>query len=249
MIHECRLEKIVLLLLLLMLSNSSLCSSTRCQQTPTTPQTIMFRYGLQRTVQRACAVRTFAADPQHAPVLQLHGLAARYANATYVAASKAGSLEAVEQELLALQDTAAKSAEFSAFLNNPLIPRDQKAAEVEKMTKGKFSPLTTNLLTTLAGNARLSELPKVAATYERLMRAKRGEVDAVLITAEKLTDKQAQSIADAVMKGRSGGSQKVVLKTQVDPSILGGLQVQIGDEFLDLSVKSQVEEISRMPLA
>lgn len=208
----------------------------------------MFRYGIQRTAQRVNgSVRTFASG-EHAPVLQLHGLAARYANATYVAASKAGSLDQVESELLALQDTAAKSTEFSAFLNNPLIPRDQKATEVEKMTSGKFSPLTTNLLTTLAGNARLSELPKVAATYEKLMRAKRGEVDAILITAEKLTDKQAKTIADAVMAGRSG-QQKVVLKTQVDPSILGGVQVQIGDEFLDLSVKAQVEEISRMPLA
>lgn len=208
----------------------------------------MFRYGLQRTAQRAVVgVRCFAAE-SHAPVLKVHGLAGRYANATYVAASKAGSLEKVEQELLALQETAAKSPEFAAFLNNPLIPRDQKATEVAKMTEGKFSTLTTNLLTTLAGNARLSELTKVASTYERLMRAKRGEVDAVLITAEKLSDKQAQSIADAVTKGRTGSNQKVVLKTKVDPSILGGLQVQIGDEFLDLSVRSQVEEIARMPL-
>lgn len=206
----------------------------------------MFRYGLQRTAQTAG--RSFATE-SHAPVLQLHGLAARYANATYVAASKAGALETVEAELLALQNTASKSTEFSAFLNNPLIPRDTKAAEIEKMTAGKFSPLTTNLLTTLAGNARLSELSKVAATFEKLMRAKRGEVDAVLISAEKLTDKQAQAIATAVMAGREGGKQKVVLKTEVDPTILGGFQVLIGDEFLDLSVKNQVEEISRMPLA
>jgi F-type H+-transporting ATPase subunit O len=209
----------------------------------------MFRYGLQRTAQRANgAVRTFAAG-EHKPVLQLHGLAARYANATYVAASKAGKLDQVESELLALQETASKSPEFAAFLNNPLIPRDAKAVEVEKMTAGKFSSLTTNLLTTLAGNARLSELPKVAATYERLMRAKRGEVDAILITAEELPPKQAKAIADAVMAGRSSSSQKVVLKTKVDPSIVGGLQVQIGDEFLDLSVKSEIEEIARMPLA
>ena len=211
----------------------------------------MFRYGLQRTAQTASAAsaRTFAAaDASHRPVLNLHGLAARYANATYIAASKAGSLEAVESELLALQDTANKSAEFSAFLNNPLISRDKKTTEVEKMVGGKFTQITTNLLTTLAGNARLSELTKVTGTFEQLMRAKRGEVDAVLITAEKLSDKQAKSIADAVMKGRPGNTQKVVLKTKVDPSILGGLQVQIGDEFLDLSVKSHVEEIARMPL-
>lgn len=211
----------------------------------------MFRYGLQKSVARASttSVRTFAADASHQPVLRIHGLAARYANATYVAASKAGQLEQVEQELLALQNTAAKSAEFAAFLNNPLIPRDQKAADITKLTGGKFSPLTTNLLTTMAGNARLNELPKVANTFERLMQAKRGQVDAVLITAEKISDKEAKAIASAVMKGRGGKGAGVVMKTKVDPSILGGLQVQIGDEFLDLSVKSQVDEIARMPLA
>lgn len=210
----------------------------------------MFRTGLQRTAQNVVAsttVRTFAAE-SHKPVLRLHGLAARYANATYAAASKVGKLEVVESELLALQATAEKSLEFRAFLENPLIPRAKKATEVEKMTAGKFTTLTTNLLTTLAGNARLSELTKVTSTFERLMRAKRGEVDAILITAEKLTDKQAKTIADAVMKGRSSENQKVVLKTQVDPTILGGFQVLIGDEFLDLSVKSQVEEIGNMPL-
>lgn len=209
----------------------------------------MFRYGLQQSVARATTVRTFAAEASHKPVLRLHGLAARYANATYSAASKAGKLEQVEAELLALQATAAKSPEFSAFLNNPLIPRDTKAKEVTKLTGGKFSDLTTNLLTTLAGNARLSELSKVTSTFERLMQAKRGQVDAVLITAEKISDAQAKAIADAVMKGRGGGKQKVVMKTKVDPSIVGGIQVQIGDEFLDLSVKNQVDDIARMPLA
>ena len=80
------------------------------------------------------------------------------------------------------------------------------------------------------------------------MNFRSGEVDAILITAEPMGEKQAQDIANAVMKGRGGSNAKVILKTKVDPSILGGLQVQIGDEFLDLSVRSQVEEISRMPL-
>ena len=184
----------------------------------------MFRYGLQKTVARAAGVRTFAAEASHQPVIQLHGLAARYANATYVAASKAGQLDQVESELLALQNTASKSAEFSAFLNNPLIPREAKAAEVTKLTGGKFSPLTTNLLTTLAGNARLSELSKVASTFERLMQAKRGQVDAVLITAEKISDKEAKAIADAVMKGRSGGKEKVVMKTNSGRGMTQGVR-------------------------
>ena len=49
----------------------------------------------------------------------------------------------------------------------------------------------------------------------------------------------------SAMKNQVGAGKKVVLSTEVDPSILGGLQVQIGDQFLDLSVKSRIDELAR----
>jgi len=212
----------------------------------------MIRYGaLRATAVATTGRRTFAAAADaasHQPKVKLHGLAARYANSTYVAASKVGQLDAVDAELAALKKTASESADFSAFLNNPLIPRSEKAASVKKLTEGKFSPISTNLLTVLAGNARLGELIKIADVFEKLMAAEKGLVNAVLITAEPLDKKEAKRIAGLVIKAHSGAGAKVVLKTQVDPSIIGGFQVQIGDEFLDLSVKSRVDEISRTPV-
>jgi ATP synthase, F1 delta subunit len=191
----------------------------------------------------ARAMSTEAASA-HRPPLDLHGLHARYANATYVAASKGSMLDKVENELAAIKLTAAKSPAFRSFLENPLISRDDKEKGVEEMFKGKVSNVTLNLMMTLAGNARLSEAPKIADTYSQLMKAKRGEVEATIISADPLTKAQVSAI-EAAMKSQVGKNKSVVLSAKVDPAILGGLQVQIGDQFLDLSVGSKIDSISR----
>jgi F-type H+-transporting ATPase subunit O len=97
---------------------------------------------------------------------------------------------------------------------------------------------------TLAGNARLSEAPKIADTYSKLMKAKRGEIEATITSADPLTKAQISAI-EAAMKTQVGANKSVILSTLVDPTILGGLQVQIGDQFLDLSVGSKIDSISR----
>lgn len=199
----------------------------------------------------AVSVRSFAVDAgatTHEPPISLYGIDARYANATYSAASKKGVLDQVESELNGLAKAAEESKAFGDFLNNPLIGRDAKAATIESvLQEKKLSQIVVNLCTTLAGNARLKELPVVASTYGKLMKAKRGEIDATIISADPLTKKETQDI-QAAIKGMSKGASNVIIDTQIDPSIIGGIQVQIGDQFLDLSIKSRIDQISRMSL-
>lgn len=197
-----------------------------------------------RTVARRTVSRSMATDVAHRPPIDLHGIHARYANAAYVAASKASVLETVEAELNGIKLTATNSIEFQQFLENPLISRINKEKQIGELMKGKVSDVTLNLMLTLAGNARLAETPKIADTYSQLMKAKRGEVEATIISADALTKAQLDTVA-AAMKNQVGADKKVILSAEVDPSILGGLQVQIGDKFLDLSVGSKIESISR----
>eukprot|EP01083_Nonionella_stella_P024041 66502_1 len=185
-----------------------------------------------------------ATEASHRPPLDLHGMHARYANATYVAASKASVLETVENELNGIKLTATNSPAFSSFLENPLISRDEKEKMVSELMEGKVNSVTLNLMLTLAGNARLSDAPKIADTFSQLMKAKRGEVDATIISADELTKTQLDTVA-AAMKSQVGKGKKVILSAEVDPTIIGGLQVQIGDQFLDLSVGSKIDSISR----
>ena len=199
---------------------------------------------LLRTATTSVVRRTMATEAAHRPPLDLYGLTARYANATYTAASKSKSLDKVESELLAIKNSAENSKEFALFLENPLISRDRKTKQVEEMLKGKTTPVTMNLMTTLAGNARLNSIAGITDNYIQLMKAKRGEVEATIISAEPLNKTQTAAVSDA-MKSQFPSGAKVVLKTEVNPSILGGLQIQIGDKFLDLSVGSRIEEVGR----
>mmetsp|Transcript_4378 Transcript_4378/g.6684 ORF Transcript_4378/g.6684 Transcript_4378/m.6684 type:complete len:207 (+) Transcript_4378:32-652(+) len=203
----------------------------------------MFTSSLRNVTKRAIS-RTMATEVSHRPPLDLHGIHARYANATYIAASKGDMLDTVENELAGIKLTATNSAAFRSFLENPLISRDDKEKGVEDMLKGKVSNVTLNLMMTLAGNARLSEAPKIADTYSQLMKAARGEIEATIISADALTKAQVSAI-EAAMKNQVGAGKKVILSAEVDPSILGGLQVQIGDQFLDLSVGSKIDSVSR----
>jgi F-type H+-transporting ATPase subunit O len=191
--------------------------------------------------------RGFSDASPHKPLVDLHGIHARYANATYVAASKTGTLEKVEQELLAIKATAKSNATFAGFLANPLIGRDEKVRQLEKLLGKKTTLTTLNLMTTLAGNARLVELDKVIDTYGLLMKAKRGQIEATIISAEPLSKSQTDAVQKAVMSQMTEG-KTVVISSKVDPSIIGGLQVQIGDKFLDLSVASRIDTISRIPV-
>ena len=209
----------------------------------------MFSSQLTNSVKRAAtgAVRRMS-DAAHKPPISVHGTAARYANATYVAASKAGMLDKVESELNGLTKAAAESPAFAGFLENPMISRDDKSAQIESLLQEKkVSQITTNLCTTMAGNAKLGDLVSVAKVYGSLMKAKRGEVDATIISADPLTKKETEAVAAAI-KATSQGASEVVISSKVDPSIIGGIQVQIGDQFLDLSIKSKIEEISRTSL-
>ena len=209
----------------------------------------MFSSQLTNSVKWAAtgAVRRMS-DAAHKPPIAVHGTAARYANATYVAASKAGMLDKVESELNGLTKAAAESPAFAGFLENPMISRDDKSAQIESLLQEKkVSQITTNLCTTMAGNAKLGDLVSVAKVYGSLMKAKRGEVDATIISADPLTKRETEAVAAAI-KATSQGASEVVISSKVDPSIIGGIQVQIGDQFLDLSIKSKIEEISRTSL-
>lgn len=219
------------------------------------PKTSLFSDVAVRTFSDKKGKKAAAAAPpsaapsdasMHRPVIQLNGLAAKYANATYVVASQANQLDKIEAELKSLGQTATTSAKFADFINNPLIARDVKTSMVTGMEQ--LSPITRNLLITLAGNARLAELPKVVSTFTQLMKAKRGEVDAKIISAEPLSPAMMKEVQTA-MQNQVAAGKKVIIEQVTDPSIVGGLQVQIGDQFLDLSIKSRIDEIARMPLS
>jgi len=185
-----------------------------------------------------------AADALVRPQLQLYGLHARYANALFSAASKAGSLARVEKDLRQVQSWIETNGRFREFLKNPVVKRDEKKATLAKISKG-MEPVTREFLAVLAEKSRLGETVKVLSTFAKIMDAERGVVKCTVTSVEKLDENQLRAVKSEVSAAFLQKGQTLDVKVQEDPAILGGLQVQVGDKFIDLSVASKINDLHK----
>jgi len=180
----------------------------------------------------------------HEPPKKIPGSYGRYAGAMFTAASKAGMLDTVETELLSITNVISKDEGFSTFLNNPTIPRAEKRTKLENLLQdGRFSHLTKNLIITMSANGRVGEINRVVEAFVDCMETSRGIVKARIVSAEPLNKKSLDTIQAAVIS-MAGAGKKANLEVVVDSTIFGGLQIQIGEKFLDLSVASRLNKLS-----
>ncbi|DAZ99484.1 TPA: hypothetical protein N0F65_001669 [Lagenidium giganteum] len=180
------------------------------------------------------------------PKIQLFGLHARYANALYSVAAKQNALEAVEKELLSIEESIKKEPRFASFLKDPTIARASKKEDISKvMEKSKVSKPVAGLFEVLAENGRLPDALGVIGTYKQLMSAYRGEVHAKVTSADALTKAQLDQVKKA-LGNRIQKGETLLLETVVDPEILGGLKVQIGNYFIDLSLATKIDKINTL---
>ncbi|XP_003393971.1 ATP synthase subunit O, mitochondrial [Bombus terrestris] len=185
-----------------------------------------------------------AAQQMVKPPIQVYGIEGRYATALYSAASKQKVLNNVEKDLLKFQDLLKKDKQLGEFVKNPSIKRKDKVKALQTIGgKVSLSNETVNLLGLLAENGRLSHVNNVINTFKLFMAANRGEVPCEVITAKPL-DAEMTSKLQAALKGFLSKGQSILLTSKVDPSIIGGMIIAIGDKYVDMSVASKVKKYS-----
>ncbi|KAK5650222.1 hypothetical protein RI129_001251 [Pyrocoelia pectoralis] len=174
--------------------------------------------------------------------IQVFGIDGRYATALYSAASKQNVLDAVEKDLVKFQSSIKTDAKLREFIVNPTIKRQHKAEALKTIaTKVSLSPQTSNLLQVLAENGRLQNLEGVITAFKTIMSAHRGEVVCEVVTAKDLDSNQRQQL-ETVLKSFLKGKESLHLTVKVDPSIIGGMIVSIGDRYVDMSVSSKIKK-------
>jgi len=175
------------------------------------------------------------------PPVQVFGIEGRYASALYSAATKEKKLEAVEKEILDFQKLVKTDKKVAEILLDPTIKKSLKADVIESITK-KFntSPLTSNLLLTLVENGRIKNLTNIVSSFKTIMAAVRGEVVCEVITAKPLDQSQNEELQSALKSFLKKG-ETIQLTTKVDPSLVGGMIVSIGDKYIDMSLASKLK--------
>ncbi|XP_068633848.1 ATP synthase subunit O, mitochondrial [Battus philenor] len=194
---------------------------------------------------RSLSTSSTSAQLVKAPI-QVFGLEGRYASALYSAASKNKALDTVEKELSQFQQSIKTDAKLKEFIINPTLKRTLKVEALKHVaTKINLSATTSNLLGLLAENGRLNKLEAVINAYKVIMAAHRGEVTCEVITAKPLDEAQKQSL-EAALKKFLKGKESLKLTAKVDPSLIGGMIVSIGDKYVDMSVASKVKKYTEL---
>ena len=139
-----------------------------------------------------------------------------------------------------------KSAAFKNYLSDPTVLRTKKSKGIaELMKEFEVSDLTKNLLVVMAENGRLGHTEKVVESFDELLMASRGEVKGTVVSADPLTPEQMKRVKSSITKFLDKGAS-LKLTEEVDPKILGGLVVSVGDKHIDLSIASRIKKLESL---
>jgi len=163
-----------------------------------------------------------------------------YVAAMFEIASANDAVSAVEDDMFRLARAIESNEQLRAALNDTSLPSDRRQNIVEQLLGGKAHNVTVQLVSMLVGTGHISLLPQVAdALVKRASSSKQLEV-AEVRSAVALTDAQKARLAEAL--GKASG-KPVNLKVVVDPSVIGGLVATIGDEVIDDTVRTRLDQV------
>lgn len=174
-------------------------------------------------------------------------LARVYAEALLAAALKEAPErpEAVGAELAEFVRGVASHPDIGSFLASPAVGRKAKTAAITPALQNA-SELLRGFVGVLTQNNRLDLLRGVAAAYQQLLDQRAGRVPVKVTAAVELTGEERNTLAANLRKILR---QEPVLNVRVDPDLLGGLVVQVGDSVIDTSVRSRLHSLRSILLA
>jgi F-type H+-transporting ATPase subunit delta len=158
------------------------------------------------------------------------------------AADVRGELDSVEDELFRFGRIVGGDRELGRILGDRRAPAEGKTALLDQLLSGRVSPVTEQLLRNVLTGAHAGSAEIAIERLSEAASRRRGQSVARVTSAVALSPEQEQRLTDVLGRiyGRTMG-----LQVTVDPSVLGGLVVQVGDEVIDGSIAHRLEAAGR----
>ena len=145
----------------------------------------------------------------------------------------------VSGDLRGLAEIVAKSVELHDALVNPSIPLSERAGVLTAvLTRTKAHKTTRNFLLLLLDNNRLGALSDILVAFEEYYDERIGRVRARVCSATPLDKKTLDALQKHLLKVT--GKSEIIVETEVDPSLIGGIVTHVGDRVFDGSIRTQL---------
>lgn len=165
------------------------------------------------------------------------GLGRLYAQAILDLADEQGQADELLDELTELAKVLESHSELEELFGSPLVEEEARARTIEKVFRGRASDLLVDALQVINRKGRLGSLRTIAEAYRQELRDRRGQVDAVVRTAVPLNESLRARLIESLARHTG---RKPTLVEKVDPSLIGGMVVEVAGTKIDTSVASRL---------
>lgn len=163
-----------------------------------------------------------------------------YARALFEIAEAEGHIDTVENELFRVARAFESNEQLRSTLTDATIPADRRQNIVDQLLGDKASNTTTQLVSLVVGSGRSKDLPAIIDTLVKRASSEKELEVAEVRSAVELSADQQKRLAAALTKATG---KQVNLKVVVDPAVIGGLVATVGDEVIDDTVRTRLEQL------
>jgi F-type H+-transporting ATPase subunit delta len=169
-------------------------------------------------------------------------VAKRYARALFDAAVEQKAVEAVLQDLKTAVTSIANEPAFQDLLLHPNVDTSVKEELLQKVFGGKVHELVMGVLILIVKRDRSDMLTFLLSEYTKIANEHSGKTTAIVYSPLPLTEQEAQSVANTF--GTVTG-KKVEIENVLEPTLIGGIQVRIGDRIYDGSLSGKLSRLQK----
>lgn len=169
-----------------------------------------------------------------------------YAEGLFLAAEKQGKAEEMAEQFDSLMELFRIQPDVERLFGSAIVRRARKEQILQNTFGGRADPLFLNFLLVVNRHDRLAYLRSMYRAYHQLGDERAKRVRVKVRSAVELDEGQRQQLTDLL---RSRLDREPILQPTVDPSLLGGMIVQVGDEVFDSSVRTRLETLRKQLLA
>jgi F-type H+-transporting ATPase subunit delta len=164
-----------------------------------------------------------------------------YAEALFEVGRDKGKLDVLQQQLAQFADEVDRNRELQVFFFSPYLSTTEKQEGIERAITGA-EPELTNFLELLVDKHRMTEVFRIRRELDELWKQENRRLDVTVTSAVELDPAVVEKIGQEVER-QTG--EKVDLSSRVDPEILGGIVLQVGNMVLDASIRSRLEKLRK----
>ncbi len=167
-------------------------------------------------------------------------IAKRYAKALLEIAEETKKLEKITNDVIFIDSLIRSSRDLQLFLKSPIIKEDKKREILKEIfSDSRVDPVTLKFVMLLVEKKREDILHDIVKVYQQIYDEKMGIVSAEVITAVEIGDRLKKMVERKILE--LTGAKKVKATYRVDPSIIGGIVIRVGDTVYDASIKRRIQ--------